>query len=73
MRLQRLFPALAAAAMIGPAGAVDLVSVYRDAQVSDPVYQSNRAIYEATVERLPPGLQAMPARGARLFQSFGYS
>jgi outer membrane protein len=53
MRLQRLIPALALAAAIGNAGAVDLVSVYRDAQVSDPVYQSNRAIYAATLEKLP--------------------
>ncbi|MBC8022338.1 MAG: TolC family outer membrane protein [Burkholderiales bacterium] len=53
MRLQRLLPALAVAATIGNAGAVDLVTVYRDAQVSDPVYQANRAIYMATIERLP--------------------
>jgi outer membrane protein len=53
MRLQRLFPALAMAAMTGHAGAVDLVTVFNDARVSDPVYQSNRAIYEATIERLP--------------------
>ena len=53
MRLQRLFPALAMAATIGNAGAVDLLNVYRDAQVSDPVYQANRATYEATIEKLP--------------------
>jgi outer membrane protein len=53
MRLQRLTLALAFAAAAANAGAVDLIGVYRDAQVSDPVYQSNRAIYQATIEKLP--------------------
>ena len=53
MRLQRLTLALTIAAALGNANAVDLIGVYRDAQVSDPVYQSNRAIYQAAIEKLP--------------------
>ena len=53
MRLSRLIPALTLAAAIAPASADDLITVYRDARVSDPVYQANRAVYEATIERLP--------------------
>ena len=52
MKVSRL--ALAAAlALAWPAAAADLITVYRDAQVSDPVYQAARAQYQATVERLP--------------------
>lgn len=47
------FALVAALALAWPAAAADLVSVYRDAQVSDPVYQAARAQYQATVERLP--------------------
>ena len=53
MRLSYLLPALVLAVAMGPARADDLITVYRDAQVSDPVYQAQRAIFEATVERLP--------------------
>lgn len=42
-----------ALALALPASAADLLSVYRDALVSDPVYQSARAQYQATSERLP--------------------
>ncbi len=72
MRLHRLLPALAAAAAIGNAGAVDLVTVYRDALVSDPVYQSNRAIYMATLERLPQaraGYLPLIAGSASIFRN----
>lgn len=47
------FALAAALALAWPAGAADLVTVYRDAQVSDPVYQAARAQYQASVERLP--------------------
>jgi outer membrane protein len=70
--LHRLLPALAVAAAIGPAGAVDLVTVYRDALVSDPVYQSNRAIYMATIERLPQaraGYLPLIAGSASIFRN----
>jgi outer membrane protein len=33
--------------------AADLVTVFRDAQTSDPVYQSARAQYQATLEKVP--------------------
>ena len=47
------FALAAALALARPAAAADLITVYRDAQVSDPVYQAARAQYQATVERLP--------------------
>lgn len=40
-------------AAAGPALPADLLNVYRDAMVSDPVYQSARAQYNATIEALP--------------------
>ena len=52
MKAHRTLLALALAAAL-PAGAADLLSVYRDALVSDPVYQAARAQYQATSERLP--------------------
>lgn len=45
--------ALALALACGPAAAADLVTLYRDALVSDPVYQSARAQYQANIEALP--------------------
>jgi outer membrane protein len=50
------FRGLAAALLMaaaGPAASADLLNVYRDAMVSDPVYQSSRAQYNATIEALP--------------------
>src|SRR5688572_2062512 len=52
MKAPRTLLALALAAAF-PAGAADLLSVYRDSLVSDPVYQAARAQYQATAERLP--------------------
>ena len=52
MKPSRLAVALAAALAL-PAAAADLLTLYRDARVSDPVYQSARATYQATLERLP--------------------
>lgn len=45
--------ALALILACGPAAAADLVTLYRDALVSDPVYQSARAQYQASIEALP--------------------
>jgi outer membrane protein len=45
--------ALLLAAAAGPAVSADLLNVYRDSLVSDPVYQSSRAQYSATIEALP--------------------
>jgi len=53
MRFPRLALAVAIAAACSTAGAADLLSVYRDALVSDAAYQAARAQYNATRERLP--------------------
>jgi outer membrane protein len=53
MKLSRLPLAAALAAAWLPASAADLLSVYRDAVVSDATYQAARAQYEATREKLP--------------------
>ena len=53
MNFRRIALALATLAALGPASAADLLTVYRDAQVSDPVYQSARAQYTVTLENLP--------------------
>src|SRR4051812_43603209 len=52
MKIQRL-ALCAALALAGVAHAADLLSLYRDALVSDPVYQSARAQYQANIEALP--------------------
>ncbi len=64
MKATRLALALALALAV-PAQAADLLNLYRDAQVSDPVYQAARAQYQATAERLPQ------ARSGYLPQVFG--
>src|SRR5258708_34344868 len=53
MRLHRLALAAALAFTLDAARAADLLTIFRDAQVSDPVYQSSRAQYNATLEKLP--------------------
>jgi outer membrane protein len=53
MKFQRIALAVALGAALCPAGAADLLTIFRDSQVSDPVYQSARAQYMATIERLP--------------------
>ncbi len=71
MRLKRLLPALALA-FAGHAAGADLITVFRDAQVSDPVYQSNRAVYLATIERLPQaraGYLPLIAGSASIFRN----
>src|SRR5688572_32004803 len=52
MKATRLVLALALA-FAGATSAADLATLYRDAQVSDPVFQAARAQYQATTERLP--------------------
>ncbi|MEO7741379.1 MAG: TolC family outer membrane protein [Usitatibacter sp.] len=54
-----------ALALAVPTQAADLLNLYRDAQVSDPVYQAARAQYQATAERLPQ------ARAGYLPQVYG--
>ncbi len=53
MKLKPLAAALAFAGTLGSANGADLVNVYRDALVSDPVYQAARAQRQATIEKLP--------------------
>jgi outer membrane protein len=53
MKFSRIAAAVAAALASVPAWSADLISVYRDALVSDPVYQAARAQFNATSERLP--------------------
>jgi outer membrane protein len=53
MKPKRLVLLLALSGLALSAQAADLLGVYRDALVSDPVYQSARAQYQAGIEALP--------------------
>ena len=53
MILRPLVAALAVFAASTTAAAADLLTIYRDARVSDPVYQAARAQYAATREKVP--------------------
>jgi outer membrane protein len=53
MNRKRLVLMLAASGLALSAHGADLLGVYRDALVSDPVFQSSRAQYQAGLERLP--------------------
>ena len=53
MKLQRIAAACLSATALASAAAEDLVAVFHDAQTSDPVYQSARAQYQATLEKVP--------------------
>jgi len=53
MKFRRIALAVAVCAALGPASAADLITIFRDSQVSDPVYQSARAQYAASIEKLP--------------------
>jgi outer membrane protein len=53
MKPKRLVLMLAASGLALSAHGADLLGVYRDALVSDPVYQSSRAQYQAGLEKLP--------------------
>jgi outer membrane protein len=73
MKFRRIAPALATLAALGSASAADLLTVYRDAQQSDPVYQSARAQYTATLEKLPQARAAylpLIAGSATLFRNY---
>jgi outer membrane protein len=74
MKFRRIAPALALLAALGPAHAADLLTVYRDSQVSDPVYQSARAQYMATIEKLPQaraGYLPLIAGSVSMFRNHG--
>ena len=49
MKFRRIALAVALGAALGPASAADLLAIFRDSQVSDPVYQSARATYNFRV------------------------
>ena len=53
MKFTRIALALAVSAAVGAADAADLVTLYRDSLVSDPVYQAARSQYQVTTEKLP--------------------
>ena len=62
MNLRPIALALVLAGALGPAAAADLLTVYKDALVSDPVYQAARSQYQANIERLPQARSAyLPA------------
>ncbi len=53
MKLRRAAVVLALSLAYAGAQGADLSTVYRDSVLSDPVYQSARAQYQATLEKLP--------------------
>jgi outer membrane protein len=53
MRLARIACAVALSLAAAAAHPADLLTLYRDALLTDPVYQAARAQYVATAERLP--------------------
>ena len=53
MKFRRILLALAFCAALPQAYAADLVTLYRDARVSDPAWQAARAQYLASIEKLP--------------------
>ena len=72
MKMKTLAAAIAATSAIGVACAADLITVYRDALVSDPVFQSARAQYQAGIEKSPQaraGYLPLVTAGARTTQN----
>jgi outer membrane protein len=72
MKVSRLAFALAAAFAAGACSSADLVALYRDSQVSDPVYQAARSQYQATLEKLPQarsGYLPLIAGSASIFRN----
>jgi outer membrane protein len=53
MKLTRLAAILVSSGLVMSAQAADLLGVYRDALVSDPIFQSARSQYQAGLEKLP--------------------
>ena len=73
MKATRLVLALAASCAAVPAWSVDLLTLYRDAVASDPVYQAARAQYAANMERLPQaraGYLPVIAGSASIFRNW---
>jgi outer membrane protein len=67
-RTRGLAPFLALSILPGPAGAADLLQIYRDALANDATYASARATRDAGLENLPQGLaQILPTVNATGF------
>ena len=72
MKVTRHALLLALALPAGAASSADLATLYRDARVSDPVYQAARAQYRATTEKLPQaraGYLPLIAGSASIFRN----
>jgi outer membrane protein len=72
MNFRRTVLAALVCAAVGPASAADLLTIFRDSQVSDPVYQSARAQYNASIEALPQarsGYLPLISGGATYFRN----
>jgi outer membrane protein len=73
MKFRRIVLAAALGAALGSAHAADLLTIFRDSQVSDPVYQSARSQYMASIERLPQARSAylpLIAGSASVFRNY---
>lgn len=73
MKFRRTLLAAALAFAASGASAADLLAIYHDAQVSDPVYQSARAQYNASIEALPQaraGYLPLISGSASIFRNF---
>jgi outer membrane protein len=67
--------AAAVVSVAAHASAADLLTLYRDAMVTDPVYQSARAQYAANTEKLPQaraGYLPQVNASANVFQNYVY-
>jgi outer membrane protein len=73
MKSRRIAVAFALTLAYPAAHAADLSTIYRDSVLSDPVYQSSRAQYAATIERLPQaraGYLPLIAGSASIFRNY---
>ncbi|HXF80843.1 MAG TPA: TolC family outer membrane protein [Usitatibacter sp.] len=73
MTFRRTLLAAALALAASGASAADLLAIYHDAQVSDPVYQSARAQYNASIETLPQaraGYLPLISGSASIFRNY---
>jgi outer membrane protein len=74
MKLTSLAALLITSGLVMSAQAADLLGVYRDALVSDPVFQSARSQYQAGLEKLPQAragyLPTVNATGAAFRNSY---
>ncbi len=72
MKLRRTAVVLALSLACASAQGADLSTIYRDSVLSDPVYQSARAQYQASIEKLPQarsGYLPLIAGSASIFRN----